>query len=84
MSNNTIIQEKKRKLPRSVYLRQNKNYVSYYVCFKRDKQVWNFGSYSTIEEAEEVAVSIREQLEKESIEIVKKRFDQERSKNASE
>ncbi len=60
------------------------NRKRYYVHFKRDKQRCNFGSYSTIEEAEEVAVSIREQLEKESIVIVKKRFDQERSKNASE
>ena len=80
MSNNTTIHEKERKLPRNVCLIRKR----YCVSFTRDKQKCHFGSYSTIEEAEEVAVSIREQLEKESIEIVKKRFDQERSKNASE
>ena len=76
-SNNTTIQEKKRKLPRNVYYSQNRKI--YFVSFRRGKEVHCFGaSYDTVEEAEAVAISIRGQLEKESIEIVKKRFDEER------
>ena len=81
MSNNTTIQEKERKLPRNVYISKKK----FSVEFTRDGKTHCFGtSYDKVEDAETVAISIREQLEKESIEIVKKRFDQERSKNASE
>ena len=47
------------------------------VAFTRGKETYGFGSYDTVEEAEAVAISIRQQLEKDSIEIVKKRFDQE-------
>ena len=76
MSNNTIIQEKKRKLPRNV--RFAKKNMKYRVAFTRDKETYWFGSYDTVDEAEDAAVSIREQLEEESIEVVKEKFDQEK------
>ena len=50
------------------------------VKFQRDAKQWYFGYHDTVDEAELVAISIREQLKVESIETVKEKFDQEYKK----
>tara|TARA_A100001015_G_C14583291_1_gene553706 strand:+ start:420 stop:605 length:186 start_codon:yes stop_codon:yes gene_type:complete len=47
------------------------------VIFGRGEKQCYFGQYDTVDEAELVAISIREQLKVESIETVKEKFDQE-------
>ncbi len=69
VSNNTIMQDKKQKMPRNVF----QNGRKFAVRFRR---VY-FGHHDTVHEAELVAISIREQLKVDSIETVKRKFDQE-------
>ena len=55
----------------------SQNGRKFVVKFRRGEEQYYFGTHDTVNEAELVAISIREQLKVDSIETVKRKFDQE-------